>query len=300
MSPRSAVSTILTLYERQRVDALSVGRIEALHRDTIHEVIRDVRERRAGAVVVSVARCRLDDARHVARMVREYPSVRTVALLTDASAQAPHAVLSLGQSGVRDLIDARLPEGWHALREALAYEQRDEIQGIALARVASDLAAAGLEARSVPSAAVGPGEPTRNSSRPVSEAWRFFDTLFSLPSSVTTVTELAQSCGASLTTFVSRFRRIRLPQPKRYLDMARLIRVARLFENRSFTLRHVAYALHYSSPQALARSIGVVLSLRSTAFRERFDGTGMVELFRQQLVLPYLDALRRFPPVPRR
>jgi AraC-like DNA-binding protein len=296
---RGAVSTILTLYERQRVDALGVGRITALHRDSIHEVIRDVRERRAGAVVVSVARCRPDEARYVARMVREYPSVRTVALLTDASAQAPHAVLSLGQSGVRDLIDARRPDGWQALREALGREQRDEIQDIALARVANDLVVAGLGARTAPSPYVEPGEPVPDLG-PVSEAWRFFDTLFSLPSSATTVTELAQLCGASLTTFVSRFRRIHLPQPKRYLDLARLIRVARLFENRSFTLRHVAYALHYSSPQALARSIEVVLSLRSTAFRERYDGAGVVELFRERLVLPYLEAFRRFPPLPRR
>ncbi len=299
MASRSSVSTILTLYERQRVDALGVGRIDALHRDTIDEVMRDVRERRAGAVVVSVARCRPDEARHVARMVREYPSVRTVALLTDAGAHAPHAVLSLGQSGVRDLIDARRPDGWHALREALAREERDQIQEIALATVAGDLAAAGLATRAAACPAAGSSEPPAHS-EPVSEAWRFFDTLFSLPSSVTTVTELARSCGASLTTFVSRFRRTRLPQPKRYLDMSRLTRVARLFENRSFTLRHAAYALHYSSPQALARSIAIVLSLRSTAFRERYDGAGMVELFRQRLVLPYVEAFRRFPPLPRR
>jgi AraC-like DNA-binding protein len=284
VAQRSAVSTILTLYERGRVDAVGSGRIDTLHRDSMQEVIRDVHERRARAVLVSVARCRPEEARSVARMVREYPSVRTVALLTDAGAEAPHTVLSLGQSGVRCLIDARRPDGWRALHAAIAEEDHDDIQEIALRSVGVDLASAGIATQL-------PGIAAPECTAPIGEAWRFFDILFSLPASVTTVTELAQAFGAPLTTFMSRFRRARLPQPKRYLDLARLIRVARLFENPALTLRHVAYARHYSSPQALARTIAMVLGLTTSAFRARYDGSGMVELFRDRLVLPYLDGL---------
>jgi AraC-like DNA-binding protein len=296
MSPRSTVSTILTLFERRRVDAIGEGRIDVLHRESMQDVIRDVRERRARAIVVSVARCRPDEARYVARMMRDYPSVRTIALLTDASAHAPQAVLSLGQSGVRCLIDARQPDGWRALHAALAYEDIPEIQHIALARVAGDLTAAGVVTRIAERSAPDPVAATA----PADEAWRFFDTVLSLPATVTTVTELAAACGAALTTFATRFRRSRLPSPKRYLDMARLIRTANLFENPAYTLRHVAFALHYSSPQALARTIRTIMHVQSTAFRQRYDGVGMVDEFRRRLVLPYVDAFRRFPSLPPR
>src|SRR5579871_420339 len=284
----SSVSTMLTLYERSRIDAVGEGQIATVHRDSIHEVLRDVRERRARAVVVSVARCRPDESRQVARMVRDYPSVRTVALLTDAGAQAPHAVLSLGQSGVRHLIDARRPGGWQALREALLQDDSADVLRRAAALVARDLASTGLITRFD----ALQGEPTEE----VDEAWRFFDTLFSLPVTTTTVTELARAFGAALTTFMSRFHRIALPQPKRYLDMTRLMRAAALFESHTLSLRHVAFSLYYSSPQALARSIESTLGVKSLVFRNEYDGATMVDVFRQRLVLPYLHAYPRFPP----
>ena len=45
------VSTILTPGERQRVDAAAEGLYSALHRESFDEVLADLRERRAGAVL---------------------------------------------------------------------------------------------------------------------------------------------------------------------------------------------------------------------------------------------------------
>ena len=50
------VTTILTPGERQRVDAAAEGLYSALHRESFEEVLADLRERRAGAVLISIAR----------------------------------------------------------------------------------------------------------------------------------------------------------------------------------------------------------------------------------------------------
>ena len=105
--PRSVlapVSTILLPSERVRVDAAGEGLYTALHRDSIDDVIRDVKERRASAVLVSVTRCGPRDATRVATLVREFPRVPTVALLTELEPNAPTAVLTLGRSGVQTLV----------------------------------------------------------------------------------------------------------------------------------------------------------------------------------------------------
>src|SRR5687768_13526105 len=77
------VTTILTPAERVRVDAAGEGLYTAMHRDSIDDVIRDLKEHHAAAVLVSVTRCGPRDATRVAMLVREFPRVPTVALLTD-------------------------------------------------------------------------------------------------------------------------------------------------------------------------------------------------------------------------
>ena len=59
---------------------------------------------------------------------------------------------------------------------------------------------------------------------------RFFAALFAAPPEVGTVRALAQVMGVLPTTLMSRFFRARLPAPKRYLAMARLVYAARLLE----------------------------------------------------------------------
>lgn len=108
--PRPAlapITTLLTPNERLRVDAAGVGLYHAMHRDTLDDAIRDVRERGAAAVLVSVACYGRGDPARVATMVREFPRVPAVALLTDVAPASPQAVLSLGQSGVRRLVKGR-------------------------------------------------------------------------------------------------------------------------------------------------------------------------------------------------
>ena len=141
------VTTVLAPHERPRVDAAGEGLYRAIHRDSLEEAMRDLRERRAQAVVLSVARCGQQDAARLATMVREFPRVPAVALLTQVEPRTARAVLSLGQSGVRTIVDARQPDGWRELRQVLLAEQAGDVERLALAQLSLDLAGAPEDCR---------------------------------------------------------------------------------------------------------------------------------------------------------
>ena len=178
--PLAAVATMLDPHERPRVDAAGIGVYRALHRDSLDDVFRDLRERPIGAVLVSVCRCADRDAAKLARLVREFPRVPAVALLTQLEQQTPRAVLAEGRS--------------------------DDIQRLALARIAEDLPNARADCQ------------------------QFFELVFR-PRAIKTVRDLARALGVLPSTLMSRFFRTRLPAPKRYLATARLVRDRRSGEN---------------------------------------------------------------------
>ncbi len=270
----TAVSTMLTPHERLRVDAAGEGLYRALHRDTVDDVIRDLKEHGAAAVLMSVSRCAHQEAvTRVARMVREFPRIPAVALLAEVDPLTPQTVLTLGRSGVHMLIDVRQAGGWRELRNVLMADRATEIQRLALAQLTTDLT--GVSA----------------------DCWRFFEMLFRCSPQVSTVRMLAQRLEVLPSTLMSRFFRARLPAPKRYLAMARLTRAASLFENPGLSVANVANHLDYSSPQSFGRHIRTVLRITAVEFRRRYDGEGMLHRFREELVLPYLPVLRALTPL---
>jgi AraC-like DNA-binding protein len=95
---------------------------------------------------------------------------------------------------------------------------------------------------------------------------------------------------------MSRFFRAKLPAPKRYLSLARLIRAARRFENPGLSVARVANHLDYSSPQSFGRHVRTVMRISPVTFRSTYDGQGMLQYFRTELVLPYVDVLSVFRP----
>ena len=269
----ASVSTVLTPNERIRVDAAGEGSYRTLHRETVEDVIHDLKLNRAQAVLVSVARCDQRSRSFVARVVREFPRVPTFALLTEVDRGSPQAMLLLGQSGVRQLVDVRDPAGWRELRALLLSARGNDIQRHALGQLALDLTSAPADCLS------------------------FFEALFMAPPHVSTVRALSRHLGVLSSTLMSRFFRAQLPAPKRYLAVARLVRAARLFENPGFSIANVANHLDYSSPQSFGRHVRTLMGITAMDFRARYDGEGMFMHFREQLVLPYLDRLRHLRPL---
>lgn len=272
-APLTPVATLLTRDERMRVDAAGEGLFYTLHRENIGQLALDLRERRVGAVLVSVSRCDDREVASLARVVREFPRISTVAILSQIDGGTPGAVLSLGRSGVRTLIDVRQPAGWRELRAAILRDRSSDIERLAIERLTSDL----------------DGAPEG--------CLRFFELLFGRPARVTTVRRMATHLGLCTSTLMSRFFRLRLPAPKKYLALARLVHAARLFENTGLSVANVANHLDYSSPQSFGRHIRTVMGTTASAFRQQYDGEGMLEHFRARLVIPYLTILRLFDPV---
>jgi AraC-like DNA-binding protein len=264
---------MLTPPERLRVDAAGEGSYRALHRDSIAELVDDVKANRVNAVIVSIARCDAPARAAVAALVREFPRVPTVALLTQIDRSTPNAMLSLGSTGVRQVVDVRSADGWRELRSYLLSARGEDIQREALSQLAIDLVGASRD------------------------CWRFFEALFLCPPRVGTIRAFSQRLNVLPSTLMSRFFRAGLPAPKRYLAAARLVRAARLFENPGFSVANVANHLDYSSPQSFGRHVRMVMRLTAVQFRDQYDGEGMLERFRTDLVLPYVDALRELNPL---
>ena len=271
--PLVSVSTILTASERVRLDAAGAGAYRALHRDGIPEIVRDIKANRANVVVVSLARCGRSMQSGLSAMVREFPSIATVALFSKAAPDDPSVAMSLGTSGIKELIDVRDPAGWNELRRVLLAERGGDVEREALSQLAIDLAGA---------------EP---------DCWRFFERIFSASPKLCTVRSLSQEFGVLPTTLTSRFFRAGLPAPKRYLAMARLVRAARLFENPGFSIANVSNHLEYSSPQSFGRHVRAILRMSAGEFRRRFDGPAMLRHYRETLVLPHVLELRRLRPL---
>jgi AraC-like DNA-binding protein len=205
-------------------------------------------------------------------MVREFPRVPAVALLTETQSSTPHATLALGQLGIRTLVDARLPAGWQTLRNLLASQGSNELLRSALVQISLDLPIVSKD------------------------CWRFFELLFESSPRISTVRQLARHLNILPSTLMSRFFRARLPAPKRYLSLARLIRAARLFENPGLSVARVANHLDYSSPQSFGRHVRTVMKMSPVKFRTTFDGQGMLQYFRTELVLPHVETLSTFRP----
>lgn len=266
------ITTLLTPDERQRVDAVGEGYYQTLHRETVDDLIRDLKVHPVHAILVSV-RCAGAYANRVASLVREFPRVPAVALLSELEVKTPHAVLALGRSGICRLVDVRQPNGWRELRGALMADSASGGVRSMLGQLTLDLA----------------GAPD--------DCWRFFETIFTCPPRICTVRQLAGHLGVLPSTMMSRFFRAGVPAPKQYLAMARLVRTARLFENSGFSIANVANHMEYSSPQSFGRHVRTLLHMTAGDFRHRYDGMGMFERFRDELVAPFLTALRALRPL---
>ena len=265
------IATLLTPAERPRVDAAGEGCYQTVHRDTVDDIIRDLKALQVHAILVSVNYAAAQASR-VASLVREFPRIPAVALLSELEPRTPHAVLALGHSGIRRLIDVRHAAGWRELRGALMADGEGGQRG-ALAQLAVDL--------------VGVPE----------DCWRFFETIFTCPPRVGNVRQLSRQLGVLPSTLMSRFFRANVPAPKRYLAMARLVRVSYLFENGGFSIANVSNHLDYSSPQSFGRHVRTLLHLTAGDFRNCYDGAAMFNRFRAELVIPYLAGLRTLRPL---
>ncbi len=272
--PAGAITTMLTPDEQMRVDAAGNGLFATTHRHTIDDVLRDLRSCRARAVILSTAFCRqTPDITRVARVVREFPQVPTVALLSAVDHGTARAVLTLGQCGIRTLVDVREPTGWRELRNLLAREQSVDLQHVAIAHVLGEMPGASAGVR------------------------RFVEVLFDVAARAGSIGEMAFRLQVLPSTMMSRFFRAMVPPPRRLLTYARLVFAARWFENPGLSISRVASQMEYSSAQSFGRHLRQALDVTAQQFRDRYDARGMLQRLCDDLVVPHRREWLAFDPL---
>jgi len=281
----ATIAAVLLPGERARVDAAGSGCFAVVHRDSIPDAVRTVRERPVDAVLVSVHRVEPAQVESVAQLVRAFPGVPTVALVSRHDAESTEAILRLGATGVRQVVDVSSPAGWHRLREVVgrpATRAIARIQGPLFVALADDGAggAGGAGAAALPP-----------------DARLFLEALVRLAPETPTVRQLCRHLAVRPSTLMSRFARAGLPSPKRYLAAMRLLHAAFLFDGGGLAIADVAYRLEYSSPQSFGRHVRAMLGITGTEYRRAWPFARALERFLAELIEPYARTWRAFSPL---
>ncbi|MFL5402435.1 MAG: helix-turn-helix domain-containing protein [Gemmatimonadales bacterium] len=266
------VATVLLPVERARVDAAGSGCFAVVHRDSIPDAMRIVRERPVDAVLVSVHRCAPEQVEVLGNLVREFPGIPTVALVSQHDPLATEMLLRLGASGVRQVVDVTSPLGWSRLRQVVGQPATR-----AVARIQGSILDALTDAPA--------------------DARLFLEALIRLAPDTPTVTTLAQRLYVRPSTLMSRFARAGLPSPKNYLAAIRLLHAAYLFEAAGLSVADVSYRLEYSSPQSFGRHLRAMLGVTALEFRRRFPFPVALTRFVGVMIDPYTQIWRTFHPV---
>ena len=266
------VCTVLPRDERPRVEAAGDGCFATLHTDSVGEALAAARRGRVDAMVISVHYCRDESFPAVARLVRDFPSIPAVALVSRRDPKAGETLLQLGAQGVRTAVDCTDPAGWRRLRDLVG-------------RPASPVTARVLE-RLLPAL----HEAT-------TEGRLFFEAVARLAPVLPTVRAVARHLRHRPSTLMSRFYRAGLPSPKSYLAGMRLVHAAYLLESPGLSVADVAYRLDYSSPQSFGRHLRAMLGLSAGEYRSRFPFDVALMRYVDLLITPYREALRTFRPL---
>jgi AraC-like DNA-binding protein len=271
-SPAPTVAAVLAPTERASLDAASVGCFAVLHRSSVPEVVRAVRERAVDAVLLSVHQCAAERADAVDQLVRGFPGVPTVALVTRHDPVASETLLRLGATGVRQVVDVTAPAGWNRLRQLVA-EPATRGAARILAPLLAELPQLQPDARF------------------------FLELLVRLAPETPAVRTLAVRVHIKPSTLMSRFSRAGLPSPKTYLAAVRLLYAAQYFEGGGRSVADVAYRLDCSSPQSFGRTLRAMLGITPGEFRRRFPFPTALGRFLAQIVEPYQEAWAAFHPL---
>lgn len=266
------IAAVLEPVDRARVDAAGNGCFSLVHRESVRDALRVVRERPIDAVLLSLRRCGGEAPALLEQFSRSFPAVPTVALVTRREPGDAEALLRLGATGVRQVVDATDATGWRRLREVLGATPTEPAQAIL--------------------------SPIMDALGPIpGGARRFWEELVRTAPRTTTVRRLAHALAITPSTFVSRFVRTGLPSPKDHLVAVRLCHAARLFDEGDLTVANVAYRMDFASPQSFGRHLRIVLGITPSEFRLRFPFCAVLRRFLDQFVLPNRRTWKTFRPL---
>lgn len=269
---RITIAAVVAPAERARLDAAGAGCFVIMHRSTLPDALTVVREHPVDAIVFSVHQCRGPEVEELDNLVRRFPDIPTVALVTRTDPGAPETLLRLGATGVRHVVDVTGPTGWTRLRHVLT-EPASRPAARILARLFDAL----------------PNLPPATR--------MFVELMVRLAPSTPVARRFAHHARLRPSTLMSRFVRAGLPSPKTYVAAIRLLYAAQYFENEGLSITDVAYRLECSSPQSFGRHLRAMLGITPGEFRRRFTFDAAADRFVALLIQPYRHIWREFHPL---
>ncbi len=266
------VAAVVSVQERASLEAAGLGCFSVVHRPSLPDALRAVRERPVDAIVFSIHDCQGTEVQDIDKLVRRFPDIPTVALLTRQDPNAPEALLRLGATGVRHVVDVTGPAGWSRLRRIVA-EPASRAAARITARVLSALPELPADTR------------------------LFLEIMIRVAPTTPVARHLAGQARMRPSTLMSRFQRANLPSPKTYMAAIRLLYAAQYFENDALSVADVAYRLVYSSPQSLGRHLRAMLGITASEFRRRFTFDSAIDRFVALLIVPFVRQWMAFHPL---
>ena len=266
---RSTVAAWLTHTELAHAATHLAGRVR-LHVAELPTLAETLTTGQAHAALVSAARLDTDAIEHLIRLRRIVPRVPLLIIVTREAADVAWRLPVLGRVKPDTVADLTNQSGWRSLYDAL------------------DLLPSPLVQRAVNavSDALG-GEGT--------EGWfRFIAATFDVCG--VAVKEVAEATNVDPRQFESRFLIARLPEPRRYVEVATLARVAYLSELTSWGIGTIAHAMNASSPQALDSRIRRLTALPALRWRREHSAAWVLDELCRRYVAPYHAVLRTFDP----
>lgn len=267
-------ATLVTVFSpslRSQLATVVGQRVGVLHAKSVSEAMALLAHESVRMILLEPDAITDADLRHLRLLTKRRIGVTAVAVLSGNEVKNGGRLLDLGACGVRDFVDLRPAGGWHKLRDFLN-QPAGRVQSLICHRLSSELTGASFGVR------------------------RFFDTLVRAAPIVTTSRRLAGELKVDPSTLVSRFHRARLPSPKQYLALTRLVYARALFETVD-SIGWVAVELNYSSPQSFGRHVRMTLGMTAGQFKTQCS-TGMIlEHAIGQLVLPYRAVYSWFDPI---
>lgn len=254
------------------VDAAIDGSFDNISVDSVSEAAKAVREPSVTALLLSPSVASRYSLLDIHALVTKSPTVTAVAVLADDWPTSHDALLRLGACGVRRVVNLAEREGWNRLRDLVARTGGEG--GLLITREIL---------RAVEGSSPG--------------VQRFFAELIRLAPDTVTVRALGRTLEVLPSTLMSRFFRARLPAPKIYLAMTRLLYAAYYLEEPKASVAATANALHFSSPQSFGRHVRLMLGLTAREFRKELPFPKAVNHCVERLIQPYRQALCTFDPL---
>lgn len=272
---RQQQATVVTMLEpsvRGIIDGATNGTFNRVHVESVSDAARAVREHLASAILLSPSVARQYPLSEIYGLLAKNPGVNVVAVLADDWPTSHGALLDLGACGVRQVVNLAEREGWNRLRSLI--DQTGGECGQIITREVLDMV-----------------EDASEDSR------RFFATLVRVAPDTVTVRALAKWLAIDPSTLMSRFFRAKLPAPKTYLSMTRLLYAAHFLAMPKVSVAAAANALHYSSPQGFCRHVRTTLGLTAGEFRRELSARAALDHYKKRLIEPYRMTLRMFQPL---